>query len=98
MDQLFHDGTKISLGAFDVSIKIEKHPLFRKVGLDIIHEKQITAEQAKSGVSLTLHDLDGDVFPVDLTPQTLPKKEFSLSFPGAGMKSRGSLIVEFLVV
>ncbi|MBE3047361.1 hypothetical protein IMZ48_33565 [Candidatus Bathyarchaeota archaeon] len=77
------------------------HPIFKRVGNDLIHEIHLELKEALTGWSRRITTIDGKQLPLEKGGPTQPNSEDR--FPGLGMPiskkpdERGDLVIKYLV-
>ena len=93
------DGTR---GEVKVTFMIEEHQLFKRNGLDIVVEKNITLKESLCGFSFELKHLNGQNMTFEnKTKHNVVTPEYKMVLPNLGMHreghGKGKLIIEFTV-
>ncbi len=86
-------------GDLYIVIKLKNHPIFRRVGDDIVCEVPISFVQACLGDEITVPTLDGSI-KLKIPPGTQPGETFRIKgkgFPHLGSRGRGDEIVKIVV-
>lgn len=96
-----HSVNKFPPGDLIVQVRIRQHPIWKRNGLDIISEKEVSVWDAILGTSLSVNTLDNKTFSVNVPPGTQP--ETTLSCKGEGLPHpktmrRGNLLIKIKVV
>ena len=85
-------------GDVKVFIKIEKHPVFTRSGLNLVYDHKITLRQSLCGFSLSIPYFDGKTLNIHNKSGTIIKPGYQKTIPGYGFKRdihKGSLVVRF---
>ncbi len=84
-----------------VRILLENNSIFKRKGLDLIYQKNITLKQALCGFNFEIKLLDGKIYTINNSSGNIIKPNFSRNIPNMGMKRdtrSGSLIINFNII
>ena len=84
-----------------ICIVLENNSIFKRNGLDLIYQKNITLKQALCGFNFEIKLLDGKIYTINNNSGNIIKPNFSRNIPNMGMKRdtrSGSLIINFNII
>jgi DnaJ family protein A protein 2 len=85
-------------GDIKIFIKVENTSVFKRSGLDLIIEKQITLKEALCGFSFELKHINGKNYVINNAAGSVVKPDFKKMIPGMGLERdghRGGIIITF---
>lgn len=85
-------------GDVKIFIKIENTSIFKRNGLDLIIEKQITLKEALCGFSFELKHINGKNYTINNAPGSVVKPDFKKMITGMGLERdghRGGIVIMF---
>ena len=85
-------------GDIKIFIKVENTSVFKRSGLDLIIEKQITLKEALCGFSFELKHINGKNYTINNAAGSVVKPDFKKMIPGMGLERdghKGGIIITF---
>jgi len=88
------------IGDIKIFVKVTNHTEFKRVGLDLIMEKEISLKDALCGFSFELKYINGKSYTLNNNSGNIIEPEYKKIIPGMGLKREnhtGNLIIHFHV-
>ena len=87
-------------GDVKMFVKVENTSVFKRSGLDLIIEKQITLKEALCGFSFELKHINGKNYTINNAAGSVVKPDFKKMIPGMGLERdghKGGIIIAFTI-
>ena len=85
-------------GDVKIAVKIENNTLFKRMGLDLIYDKQITLKEALCGFSFEINYIGGKSYTLNNGKGNIIPPEYKKVYPGMGLtrgEHKGNMIIHF---